>query len=489
MFFGFKRLIIGPVFFKKSIMLKNKQLYCIFIALFFIACFNAFWNLGQSPLASWDESRHGVSAVEMMESGNYLANTYNFEPDYFNSKPILSFMPMLAGFKLFGPSAFSLRVFSGVAFLVTFLSLGFFCYRRKGLAFAVLTSAVFVSSIRLITRHGARTGDADALFVMLFTLAVLITLCLNKNYFKYYLASFMAGLAFLTKSFHAGPLCLIIFIFYLMDYGLNKKMILHGIGCVFSALLPVAVWAAMRYQFDGTIFFEKILFRDLFDRYSEEIEGHNGGWYYYFIKILQNYPVWLGGFLVLLGTFLKLQKHKTRQQFYIEDKLLRRVGIVVLVPFVLLTSSSSKLDWYLYSTYPFIAILLAAGFFYLGQQILMHKPRLRKAIWALIVFCFVLSECIIIKNIAGLASKLDPSQEALKQIAAQNVKQPVYVFGEAKKKYWRQCLVLTAKIHGPQIHLMPGGKEAYDNSQLENKVLIYDEMKVPVFGPPEKPEM
>ena len=47
--------------------------------------------------------------------------------------------------------------------------------------------------------------------------------------------------------------------------------------------------------------------------------------------------------------------------------------------------------------------------------------------------------------------------------------------------------MLTAKIHGPQIHLMPGGKEAYDNSQLENKVLIYDEMKVPVFGPAEKP--
>ena len=464
-------------------MLKNKHLYFIFIALAAIACFNVFWNLGQSPLASWDEARHGVNAVEMLESGNYIVNTYNFEPDYFNSKPILSYMPMLVGFKLFGASPFSLRFFSAAAFLVTFFGLAFFCYRRKGLAFAVFTSAVFVTSIRLITRHGARTGDADAIFVMLFTLAVLLILSLNKNYLKYYLASFIAGLAFLTKSFHATPLCLILFIFYLMDYGVNKKMLWRGVGCLFIALLPVAAWAAMRYQFDGTAFFEKMLFRDLFDRYSEEIEGHNGGWYYYFIKILQNYPIWLGGFCILLIGFLKLEKYKTRQAFYIEDKFLRRVGIVVLVPFVMLTSSTSKLDWYLYSTYPFIAILLSAGFFYLGQKIIAHKPSLLRAIIALVLFCFISSEAVIFRNIIIMTSEVDPSQEALKQIAAQNFQQPVYVFGEAKKKYWRQSLVLTAKIYGPQIHLMPGGKEAYESSELKNKVLIYDELKVPVFGP------
>ncbi len=244
-------------------MQKTKYFKFIFFIIISIAAFNVFINLNGVKLDSWDESRHGVSAIEMIESGNYVVNTYNLEPDYFNAKPVLSFMPMVAGFKLFGFTPFGLRFFSAISFLLTLLALAFFSAKTEGFKFAILSTAIFASSIRLVTRHGARTGDADAFFVLLYALAIMLILLQNKKYYQFYLASCIAGLAFLTKSFHAGPLCLTIVIIYLWDNKINKQSILHGLGCVFAALLPVAIWAVARYQYDGIYFFERMFFMTL----------------------------------------------------------------------------------------------------------------------------------------------------------------------------------------------------------------------------------
>ena len=69
------------------------------VLLFAAAAFNVFYALGSQRLRSWDESRHGVSACEMAVSGNYIVNTYDFKPDYWNAKPVFSFYCNLFGMK------------------------------------------------------------------------------------------------------------------------------------------------------------------------------------------------------------------------------------------------------------------------------------------------------------------------------------------------------------------------------------------------------
>lgn len=60
-----------------SLILRKKIWLGIFLAVIgFIIAFNAFYNLHAGMLKDWDEARHGVSAIEMMESGNYLVNTW-----------------------------------------------------------------------------------------------------------------------------------------------------------------------------------------------------------------------------------------------------------------------------------------------------------------------------------------------------------------------------------------------------------------------------
>jgi len=444
-------------------------------AIVLVALFNVFFMLGDTPLASWDESRHGVTAYEMLESGNFILTTYRLDVDYYNVKPVLSFLPQAAGIKIFGPNAFGLRFFSAFAFVLTLFCVFRIAYVNKGATFALLSGLIFVTSIRLITRHGARTGDADAVFVFLYCLALVFILIKTPSYFRFYIASFVAGLAFLTKSFHAAPLCLTIIILYLMQMKISRKAFVNGLGCCAAAIIPVGIWMGLRYQYDGLVFFEHMFFMDLLHRASEVMEGHNGRWYYYFIKLLQNFPVWLGALLVLLAMCLTRQK-KTTGLFRVKDPFLVKLFIIVAIPFVMLTVSTSKLDWYLYSTFPFVSMLLAAGFIYWANIAVSRSPDLRRAIAVLLMISFVASEAVIVRNITALRYNRDPAQETIYQLGKEGKRQPLYLFvgkGRDGRTGWRQCLVLASKFYGDFV-LMPWGIRGFEQFDHQDKFLIID---------------
>ena len=80
-----------------------------------LASINVFSGLGRERIRSWDEARHGVSSCEMMESGNYIVNTYNYSADYWNVKPVLSFYNNIIGMKLFGRNIFGFRFSTSVS--------------------------------------------------------------------------------------------------------------------------------------------------------------------------------------------------------------------------------------------------------------------------------------------------------------------------------------------------------------------------------------
>lgn len=457
---------------------KPRTYKVLFAVLAALLVFNLYFGLNDVLLESYDESRHGVNAVEALESGNYLVNTWNGEPDYFNLKPVLSYWPQMLGFKIFGLNPFGLRFFSAVEMIICFSILTWFCYKKRGPAFALLTAALLVTCPRLITRHGGRSGDADALFICLYTLALLLTLWNNKTYFKYYLASFIAALAFLTKSFHVLPLCLTIIIFYVMDFKPSKKMVLHGLLCKLCFLAPILLWVAVRYQYDGGAFFEQMLFKDVFQRVSEKMEGLDRGYSFYFIKVLQAFPVWLGGLLAMFIVFIRLNKSAKKQSifsyFAVKNKFLRRLLIAVLIPFVAYTISTSKLEWYIYPSYPFLTMLLVAGFFHYEALILKLRPTWQKGLSAFLLICFLSSEAIVFANLHEMLNRDDLGQTAVIQMGeSKNPAQTAYLFVDGKRTEWRQSPILRAKFYD-NIVLMPGGKAAFEQSKHPLKSLHYE---------------
>ena len=92
------------------------------------------------------EARHGVNGYEMYKNHNYIVNTYNYENDYFNLKPPLSYWGIILGFKLFGVSIFSMRFYSALSLLLTFLVVGYYMHRHYG-KIAAVSSMLFSSAV------------------------------------------------------------------------------------------------------------------------------------------------------------------------------------------------------------------------------------------------------------------------------------------------------------------------------------------------------
>ncbi|MDR3175201.1 MAG: SUMF1/EgtB/PvdO family nonheme iron enzyme [Desulfovibrio sp.] len=484
----------------------GRRLALVFVLLALVACFNVFHRLGDAPIASWDEARHGVSAVEMLERGDYLISTYNGEPDYYNDKPPLAFYHAVAGFKIFGTTPFGLRFFSALSFILTAAVLFLFARKYRGTAFALLALGIFVTSARLIARHGARTGDADAVFVFLYSLALFLCLADGKGFLRYRAAAFVAGLAFLCKSFHSATLGISLTLLFLLEHGVGLRSLLQGLGCLACSALPVGIWVFFRMQNDGGAFFEQMFFNDVLDRFTTVLEGHNGSVIYYLIKILQNFPVWLGGLALVIGVFLRLDVvarrtclagqrqcqaqnapgrlfslETARGVFRVCDPVMRRMLLVVAVPFVLLTLSATKADWYFYPTYPVLSVLLAGAGFCFARRLLSLRPKALPLLYLLLAVCFLAQEAVVLFNNRKLEKERDRSQEIIREEAAQNPGEPLYLFVESKRGGWRQCLVLAAKLHAREIFLLPGGKRSFDSFSGGEKLLIYDEVPTPAL--------
>ncbi|MDR1490513.1 MAG: SUMF1/EgtB/PvdO family nonheme iron enzyme [Desulfovibrio sp.] len=464
---------------------EGARLALVFVLLALVACFNVFHRLGDAPIASWDEARHGVSAVEMLERGDYLVSTYNGEPDYYNDKPPLAFYHAVAGFKIFGKTPLGLRFFSALSFILTAAGVFLFARKYRGTAFALLASGIFITSIRLISRHGARTGDADAVFVFLYSLALFFCLAEGKSFVRYRAAAFVAGLAFLCKSFHAATLGVSLTLLFLLEHRISTRSLLQGLGCLACSALPVGIWIFFRMQNDGTAFFEQMIFNDVLDRFATVLEGHNGSVIYYLIKILQNFPVWLGGLALVIGVVLRLgrplSREKLREAFRVCDPVARRMLLATAVPFAMLTLSATKADWYFYPTYPVLSVLLAGAGFCFARRLLSLRPKALPLLYVLVAVCFLAQEAVVLRNNRKLENERDMSQDIIREAAKRNPGEPLYLFAESKRGGWRQCLVLAAKLHEREILLLPGGKMSFDDFSGGEKLLIYDETPPPAL--------
>ena len=88
-------------------------LFALILVLWAIVFATMFYKLGCAEVCQTDEATHGVNAYEMIQSGNWIVNTYRYCIDYFNSKPPLSLWLIKASYMIFGYSSFALRFPAG----------------------------------------------------------------------------------------------------------------------------------------------------------------------------------------------------------------------------------------------------------------------------------------------------------------------------------------------------------------------------------------
>ena len=187
----------------------EKYYWFLFAGLAVFAAMLCFLRLDVGYVASWDEARHGISAYEMIQNENYIVNTYNYDVDYWNLKPPLSFYGIMLGFGIFGYSVIGLRFYSALSYFLICILCTLYVKKHHNKCISLLTLAFLCCNQLMLALHGARAGDADALYQLFFTIAMLAMMEIPEKHSRSYICGACFSLAFLTKSYHAGIILVI----------------------------------------------------------------------------------------------------------------------------------------------------------------------------------------------------------------------------------------------------------------------------------------
>ncbi|HEY3417914.1 MAG TPA: glycosyltransferase family 39 protein, partial [Armatimonadota bacterium] len=257
-------------------------------ALFFL------W-LSYVPLTEIDEARFSEATREMVETGNYVVPSFNYQPRY--QKPVLYYWIQSASVRLFGDNETAARLPSAVAALLLVLLVHAFLLRRLRRdipaedvpARARAGGAAFLGAVALATMplvaiwaHAAVTDMYLTLFTTACLLALLEADLSGMTESKagrgwYLLAALAAALAFLTK----GPVGIVIPALVWIAYQALQRNLgrearrVPWLPAIAAFVLIAAPWFVAIYLRDGAGFFQHFFLKENVERFAAtSMEGH-----------------------------------------------------------------------------------------------------------------------------------------------------------------------------------------------------------------------
>jgi 4-amino-4-deoxy-L-arabinose transferase-like glycosyltransferase/membrane-associated phospholipid phosphatase len=252
----------------------------------------SFFKSGGYLLFDVDEAVFSEASREMLETGDFITPTHNYEPRY--DKPILFYWFMALAFRLFGVSEFAARFTSGAFSTLLVLMTFLFVRRVNG------ERAAYLSSLALLLNLEAFVYSHSAVTDM--TLTFFIAAALYSFYLAVHeerpgwMAVFWASsaLAVLTKGaigvlFPAATA----FLYLLGSRGLSRVKTLFRPAHVVLFLAIAAPWFVLELRANGWEFFNAFVIKHHLRRYSGVISGHSGAPYYYLAVLLIGFFPWV----------------------------------------------------------------------------------------------------------------------------------------------------------------------------------------------------
>ncbi|MFT8471348.1 ArnT family glycosyltransferase [Acetobacter persici] len=333
----------------------------------------------------WDEARHIGSAYEMLFRHDYLINYWQGQKDYWNLKPILSFLPIVLSLKFFGKGLLAARLPSLLGFSASVLGLYWFAARRFSRVEGVYAITLFSIWGQSVVLHGFRQADADALYCTFYLFCILF--CLKRTSRSFCLACLMAALCFLTKSWHVLSLIPALLLTCLLTER-SIKLPLKGFLC---GLAPILLWAGARIYRDGPTFPTRMVTYDLLKRGGTPIEGHNNPALLYVTDFAQSHPdlLWQLGLLTLVFltacvcTPLRASPFRSGIPADMKAEMLI-LGVAIVSVFGMFSAAKTRLFWYTFPAYPVLCVLMTYAFALL-------RPALKVLFGGIAAVFFVIS--------------------------------------------------------------------------------------------------
>jgi outer membrane protein assembly factor BamB len=314
-----------------------------------------FVNLGTPLLWVDDEQTYSQWAFHMLKTGDYLT-PWNFGiVSLWIGKPQLNIWLVSIAYQLFGATNFASRFWSalfGCLSLVLMYYFGKLLYNR----YVGLVSAFVLGTFTMFCTFATRLmTDVPLVFFLLASLYFLLLGDKTKKVSYSVLGGLFFGLALMTKQTEALLIPAIALAYLLLTKRsfafLKTKRFVSFLG---TAILVFAPWLTVMSVLFGSEFWNYYFLYSTYLRVVSAIEGHVGGFLFYFNYIAANENLlWviLLPFAVGFSIYLALKRSKS-------DLLL---VIWIFVVFLVFTIAQTKLYYYILPVYP--AFALAIGNF------------------------------------------------------------------------------------------------------------------------------
>lgn len=433
--------------YKSFLSLIERMYIPIFIILSLIILYLCFYRLDYKYVDSFDEARHGVNAYEMLENSNPLVNTYNYEADYWNLKPPLSYWCIMLSFMIFGTNVFALRFYSALCYFITCVVCGIFTKRYSKLT-SLFTMGFLAASQLAFVAHMARSGDADALYTMLFTFAMLAMMTIAENKKMLYICGLCFGLAFLTKSWHSGMIVIIGGLYLIFTKEIQKIKPKEWILFILSFSLPVLIWASARFIADGPEFFIHMLTQDLLNRTGSAIEGHEYPFTFYYDYIFKGDYIYRTAMtMCLIGAIFF-------NTIFQKGNIKKFIGYLLwfFIPFIGFSLVKTKLIWYVYPSLIPLAVIAAIFCARLleTEQILVKIKTIMFAVLLFLIVSFTQDNIVLVSSgLSGDDFQAFISQSVDRDKEFDNANAYIFLYSdEAPISYWTQANLFVSEISG-----------------------------------------
>lgn len=268
---------------------------CILLALCGVLFF---WNLGALGLTDRDEGRNAEAGREMLETGDWISPTFNYEPRY--AKPALVYWLMSASYKTFGVSAFAARFPSALFGLGLVLICYLFLARLRDPVTALLAALMLALNLQMIALNRMALTDSVLIFfttlsLFAFWLGFQTTQARRRWLWICYLAMGLGTLAKGPVGFLVPLITIALYLSLTKQWGRfwQEGKPLPGTALTVLIALP---WYTTMWWLHGAEYAASAQANTV-GRFLNPMEGHSFGLLFYLPVLLLGFFPWSGWLL------------------------------------------------------------------------------------------------------------------------------------------------------------------------------------------------
>ena len=347
----------------------NKHISLAIISFFAIL---VLLKIAATEIQPWDEGLFAIRAKSILQFGTVWDQTAHSPGGLYSATyPPLTVWAIAGAMKIFGTTAFAIRLFSAVCSIASvflfFAVARKFLNNEKSLALTLLLTGTTVWN--LFSRQGMT--DVPLNFFILLSFYSIILLCEEnekKNVIWSGLFALAFGLGLMTKIVVSFIPVLFVLIFIFNENDFKKKILL--VLAVFAGLAIALPWHIYMYQIHGWQFLKAFIAPHLYSAVENNESRLN--FLYYFNQLVIANPFISISFIAVFY-YRRDFRSQIRNFSNLEKYIFLTVLIWFVFGFVIFTIALTKLSHYcLYILFP---AMLLCGKFYSMRKTLLKSPR------------------------------------------------------------------------------------------------------------------